>query len=181
MDLVTHDIKKFFKLLLTRNGHILEQVFSPLTAATLPEFKELKMIAAQCISREHGFHFLGFGERMWKSIFIKNHRTTKNLLYMFRVLLVGCHLMKTGQVESNLPNLNLEHRLSYLDELMERKRNGSETGLAPAKDFDFYDREYRRLRGLLFQAMEDSRLPEHPTGAAQLNDLLIRLRLDAAS
>ncbi len=30
LDLVTHDVKKFFGLLLRRNGYVLEQLFSPL-------------------------------------------------------------------------------------------------------------------------------------------------------
>src|SRR5579859_7193813 len=30
MDLVTHDAEKFFRLLLKKNGYVLEQVFSPL-------------------------------------------------------------------------------------------------------------------------------------------------------
>jgi predicted nucleotidyltransferase len=33
MDLVTHDILKFFRLLLKRNGYVLEQLYSPLTSA----------------------------------------------------------------------------------------------------------------------------------------------------
>src|SRR3954464_3303018 len=30
LDLVTHDVKKFFGLMLRRNGYVLEQLFSPL-------------------------------------------------------------------------------------------------------------------------------------------------------
>ena len=37
LDLVTHDVKKFFGLLLRRNGYVLEQLFSPLVVVTTPE------------------------------------------------------------------------------------------------------------------------------------------------
>src|SRR6266480_3326812 len=41
IDLVTHDAKKFFSLMLKKNGYVLEQVFSPLVVHTTPEHAEL--------------------------------------------------------------------------------------------------------------------------------------------
>ncbi len=48
MDIVSHDVRKFFKLLLKKNGYVLEQLFSPLIVHTTPEHAELKEI---CRSR----------------------------------------------------------------------------------------------------------------------------------
>src|SRR5204862_2995118 len=48
IDLVTHDAKKFFGLLLKKNGYVLEQVLSPLVVHTTPEHDELKELAARC-------------------------------------------------------------------------------------------------------------------------------------
>src|SRR3982075_1718707 len=42
IDLVTHDAKKFFELMLKKNGYVLEQVFSPLIVHTTPEHVQLK-------------------------------------------------------------------------------------------------------------------------------------------
>jgi hypothetical protein len=42
LDLVTHDTRKFFGLLLKKNGYVLEQVYSPLIVHTTPEHEELK-------------------------------------------------------------------------------------------------------------------------------------------
>src|SRR3954467_14184769 len=36
IDLVTHDIRKFFTLLLKKNGYVLEQLYSPLVVHTTP-------------------------------------------------------------------------------------------------------------------------------------------------
>src|SRR3984957_5783663 len=44
LDLVTHDARKFFGLLLKKNGYVLEQVLSPLVVHTTPEHAELKEI-----------------------------------------------------------------------------------------------------------------------------------------
>ena len=46
MDIVSHDVKKFFGLLLKKNGYVLEQLFSPLIVHTTPEHEELKEICA---------------------------------------------------------------------------------------------------------------------------------------
>src|SRR5256714_7112237 len=44
MDIVSHDVKKFFRLLLKKNGYVLEQLYSPLIVHTTPEHAELKAI-----------------------------------------------------------------------------------------------------------------------------------------
>ena len=48
----------------------------------------------------------------------------KPLLYVFRVLLTGIHLMRSGKVEANLIQLNEEFRLTYLPDLVARKLAG---------------------------------------------------------
>ncbi|GAA5141977.1 hypothetical protein GCM10023213_27120 [Prosthecobacter algae] len=60
MDIVSHDVKKFFNLLLKKNGYVLEQLYSPLIVQTTPEHAELKEIAKGCITRHHSHHYLGF-------------------------------------------------------------------------------------------------------------------------
>src|ERR1700687_396745 len=126
IDLVTHDAKKFFSLLLKKNGYVLEQVLSPLVVHTTPEHAELKEIAAQCVTRHHAHHYLGFAETQWKLFEKENPPRVKPLLYMYRVLLTGIHLMQTGVVEANLVRLNETARLPYLDELIRRKVAGAE-------------------------------------------------------
>src|SRR5256885_249867 len=89
MDIVSHDVRKFFGLLLKKNGYVLEQVFSPLIVHTTPEHAELRDIAAQCITRYHAYHYLGFAETQWKLFEKENPPRVKPLLYVYRVLLTG--------------------------------------------------------------------------------------------
>src|SRR5437870_9578739 len=128
IDLVTHDAKKFFGLLLKKNGYVLEQVFSPLVVHTTPEHAELKEIAAQCVTRHHAHHYLGFAETQWKLFEKDNPPRVKPLLYVYRVLLTGIHLMRSGEVQANLVRLNEVFRLPYVPELIERKTTGPEKG-----------------------------------------------------
>src|SRR2546426_8905908 len=44
MDIVSHDARKFFGLLLKKNGYVLEQLHSPLIVHTTQEHEELKEI-----------------------------------------------------------------------------------------------------------------------------------------
>jgi predicted nucleotidyltransferase len=177
IDLVTHDAKKFFGLLLKKNGYVLEQVLSPLVVHTTPEHAELKDIAAQCVTRHHAHHYLGFAETQWKLFAKEKPPRIKPLLYVYRVLLTGIHLMQTGVVEANLVRLNEAARLPYLDELIQRKVAGAEKEQLTAADVDFHRGEYFRLREKLQQVHESSVLLEAPQGSAALHDLLVRLRL----
>jgi len=98
IDLVTHDIKKFFSLLLKKNGYVLEQLYSPLVIHTTPEHEELKVIATGCITRHHSHHYLGFAQTQWRLFEKEQPPRVKPLLYIYRVLLTGIHLMQTGVV-----------------------------------------------------------------------------------
>jgi len=66
MDIVSHDARKFFGLLLKKNGYVLEQLCSPLIVQTTPEHSELKAIAKGCITKHHAHHYFGFAETQWK-------------------------------------------------------------------------------------------------------------------
>jgi predicted nucleotidyltransferase len=253
MDIVSHDVKKFFGLLLKKNGYVLEQLFSPLLVHTTPEHEELKAIcnpkhhAARpavgsspspprsgggarrenspqpvarneprnpvrpetsdplapiggegwgegalrvqredhctgVITKHHAHHYFGFAETQWKLFLKETPRRVKPLLYVYRVLLTGIHLMCTGEIEANLVTLNKEFRLLYIDDLVARKLAGPENrsvGQLLDTELAFHEAEYQRLRAELQSAHEKSSLPELPSDEtrAALNDLLVRIRL----
>jgi uncharacterized protein len=177
LDLVTHDAKKFFSLLLKKNGYVLEQLYSPLVVHSTPEHAELKQLAHGCITRYHSHHYLGFSETQWNLFQKESPRRVKPLLYVYRVLLTGIHLMRTGRIEANLPALNQEFRLPCIDQLIARKTGGTEKGTLDDADFALHEAEYARLRAELERASAESQLPEQPSAAPALHDLLLRLRL----
>lgn len=176
LDLVTHDAKKFFNLMLKKNGYVLEQLYSPLIVKTSHEHEELKSIGKKCITKFHAHHYLGFARTEWKLFEKENPHRVKPLLYIFRVLLTGIYLMQTGRIEANLLNLNEIFNLPYINELVELKIYGKEKGTLPGADLEFFGKEYLRLVNELEKAMIDSNLPEKPTAKDELNDLLIRIR-----
>ncbi len=177
LDLVTHDARKFFQLLLKKNGYVLEQLCSPLILHTTPEHEALKRMARGCITRHHSHHYLGFADNQWRLFEQERPRRVKPLLYVFRVLLTGIFLMRTGQVEANLLHLNDTFRLPYIPDLVARKLAGAEQSTLADGDLSFFQSEYGRLRAELEAAAATSALPETPTCRAALNDLLVQLRL----
>ena len=179
IDLVTYDVKKFLMLLLKKNGSVLEQIYSPLVIHTTPEHEELKLIARKCITCHHHHHYFGFAESQWKLFSKESSHQVKPLLYIYRVLLTGIHLMRTGEVESNLLRLNEVFKLSYIPELIACKLSGPEHAVLEAADLSFHRGEYERLRGELEQSAQTSVLPTEPSSDAKkaLNELLIQLRL----
>ncbi len=177
IDLVTHDVAKFFSLMLRRNGYVLEQVFSPHVVHQTPEHAELKSIAAVCITKHHAHHYLGFAATQWKLFGKESPPRVKPLLYVYRVLLTGIHLMQVGVIESNLVTLNEEAKLPYIADLIARKTQGPEKGTLDAAVLTFHQSEYERLTRELESAYESSELPEVPSARAALDDLLVRLRM----
>ena len=177
LDLVTHDARKFFGLLLKKNGYVLEQLYSPLVVHTTPEHEELKAIARGCVTRHHSHHYFGFAETQWRLFEKERPRRVKPLLYVYRVLLTGIHLMRTGEVEANLVRLNEEARLGHVDDLIARKLAGPEQSALDDADLEFHRGESERLRAELEAAHTASSLPEVPSGRDALDELLVAIRV----
>lgn len=177
LDLVTHDVAKFMGLMLKRNGYVLEQLLSPLVVLTTPEHEELKALAPGCITKHHGHHYLGFASTQWKLFAKEEPPRIKPLLYVYRVLLTGIHLVRTGRLEANLNHLQEEFKLPYIPDLVNAKVTGQEKSTLSNADLQFHEQEYLRLVHLLEAATESSNLPQAPTAHAALNDLLVRVRL----
>jgi uncharacterized protein len=175
LDVVTYDVKTFFMLLLKKSGNVLEGIVSPLVLRTSPEHEELKAILPMTLTPHHAHHYLGFSRRKWLD-FLQDGRTAKALLYTYRTLLTGIHLMKTGEVEANLNHLNAIYNLPYVPDLVAAKLAGGEKGVLQEADIAFHQSEYERLTIMLEQAQAETHLPQNPAGRVELNNLLIRIR-----
>ncbi len=88
--------------------------------------------------------------------------------------------MRTGMVEANLEVLNETFCLPSIADLIARKRAGPEHGTLSGADLTFHRGEYERLESTLEEAHRVSHLAQEPRGIADLNDLLVRLRLHFA-
>jgi predicted nucleotidyltransferase len=179
VDLVTHDLAKFLRLMLRRNGYVLEQLLSPLVVATTPEHEELVALAPDCLTKWHAHHYRGFATTQW-TLFEKSGEL-KPLLYTFRVLLTGIHLMRAGEVQADLRQLTtlLVEAPGYLGELMAAKAE-AEHGPLTGPSRDRLEQDVIALQVALDEAEADSKLADRPSADAALHDLLVRTRLRSA-
>jgi predicted nucleotidyltransferase len=177
LDLVTHDLRKFIKLLLRPNGYVLEQLLSPILVHTSPEHEALKQLAPACLTRHHAHHYIGFADSQWKLFRKEEPPRVKPLLYTFRVLLTGIHLMRSGQIEPNLNSLNAIYNLPFIPDLIARKLSGAEQQTLDSAEIQQYEREFHLLRDRLIEEAAKTHLPDSPTAQPALNDLLVKVRL----
>ena len=175
LDVVSHDLLKFAKLLNSRNGYVLEQLLSPLVVHTTPVHAALIELAPGLITRHHAHHYLGFAATQ-ERLFTRTGEL-KPALYTLRVLLTGLHLMRTGLLETDLGVLS---HLPYVPELIDRKRS-AEHGPFPTALRAELERDVPRLRGELEAARDASHLPEQPEreSVEALHELVVRVRLSA--
>ena len=179
MDLVTHDLKKFLTLLLRPNGYVLEQLTSPLVVRTSAAHAELLELVPRLVTRRHAGHYLGFAASQQKLFEKGDPRRAKPLLYVYRVLLTGTHLMRTGEVQANLRHLH-GGDTPLVRDLLALKTGGREKEPVPADDLAHHEAEVARLTRDLEAARDASTLPDAPPAdaAAACEALLRRVRLD---
>jgi predicted nucleotidyltransferase len=175
IDFVSHDAAKFFSLMLRKNGYVMEQIFSPIVVVGGPDLEELRAIARGCITRHIHHHYQGFYRNQMAMAEKEEVKKAKTLLYAYRVLLTGIHVLRTGEIEANLPALLEAYPLSGVRELMAAKVK-EKAGIG-AGDLESHRRALGELAARLEWAFAESRLPEAPREAAALDRFLIGLRL----
>jgi predicted nucleotidyltransferase len=174
VELVSHDLGKYLRLLVKNNGYVLEQVFSPLVVLGDAFLARLRPIAGQCITRHVYHHYRGFLQTQQKLLERQEPKKVKTVLYAYRVVLTGIHLLRTGEVEANLSRLAPRFSLDFLDELIRKKSAGE---WAPANlDWNFHREKLGELEEALDRAHQESTLPEE-LPRSEVNEFLVRERL----
>jgi predicted nucleotidyltransferase len=177
VDLVSHDVGKYLRLLVSKNGYVLEQILSPLVVVTSPGFERLQALARGSLNRTLYHHYRGFARGRWKTFTAEEPKRVKTLLYVYRVLLTGMHLLETGEVEANLPRLATARGLDFVADLVDRKRTGEHTTL-DREEVERHAQRVSMLEAEMLRAHETSRLPDLATNVAEVNEFLIETRLN---
>lgn len=178
IDIVSHELGKFVRLLCKPNGNFLEVLHSPLiVTATDSRFEELRRLSHDVVCKKLANHYLGFYAGQRKRYSDRPEKRLRQVLYGYRVLLTGRVLMRPAKIVSNLPDL-LELAdwcpKDIVNELMAMKRDGQKD--CPDSLFEgALAQQDLLLEGLEYDA-ERSDLPEKPK-VDGLNDWLIKYRM----
>lgn len=179
LDWVAHDVRKFARLMTRHNGYVLEQLYSPLVVVSTPAHAELMELGRGCVTRPTVRHYQGFARGRRKRL-AEPDPTVKHLLYAYRVLLTGIHMMQTGEVVAHVGALNERFRIAAIDDLVARKRAGAEKMRLDERDLAVHGPLLDRLEAELQGAYDRSSLPDEATSAGALDDFVVRLRLARA-
>lgn len=148
---------------------------SPHVVHTSPEHEELKSFVPGLLTRHHAHHYLGFARNQWRMF--ENEPRAKTLLYVYRVLLTGIHLMRSGEVQASLPVLLQEYPQAGVAKLLDAKKNGHEKQSLSPDSIAAHVEGYRRLMALLEASRDESRLPHEPSVYDEIDRFVVRVRL----
>ncbi|MBI5853610.1 MAG: nucleotidyltransferase domain-containing protein [Planctomycetes bacterium] len=176
LDLVTHDLRKFVRMLSGPNGYVLEQVLSPIVLATSDWHAELAGLARRSITSGHARHYRGFARNQRALLAKDSPPRVKPLLYVYRVLLTGIRLLRTGELCCDLNELIAGRDLGDVAELVDRKRSGCEDLSLDAREIERHAERFDVLDSELEAAWLDSPLPSSHALDAAFDDFVRRAR-----
>ena len=175
VDWVAHDVKKFITMMTKKNGYVLEQLYSPLVVHGGEWLDELRELGQACIVRYLYHHYRGFYNNECKMM-AKSGATAKSVLYAYRVLLSGIHVLETGKVVAQLPVLMDAYSPEGVQELITLKVEGTEKEVLPTELVQEHLIRLNDLEKRLDAAFESSTLPEAVENRDALSDYLVRAR-----
>lgn len=178
-DLTLNEIGKAASLVLSGNGNLLERLLGPTPLLTTPIGRELADLARASLSKRVASHYRGFFKGMRREAEVQardDALTAKTLLYGYRVVLTGIHLLATGELVTDVRPLAQERGLSLVSELVDMKSN-AEFQTVPSALLTQVESDYVRLEEHLLATLEASPLPEHPQNEEALEDFVVRARM----
>ena len=95
---------------------------------------------------------------------------------MYRALLTGLHLMRTGRLQPHLPTLNQEFQLPAVDRLLQQRQDPAAPRTVTPQENHTCLQEAQKLATELELAADRSHLPQELNGKPALNNLLLRIR-----
>ena len=130
VDYTSHELGKALSMLLKGDGNLLERVLGDYPVFEHPRARELRGLARRALHAGYAKHYAGFSKgllREYERGKAAGEPRVKPLLYVFRTALTGEHLLRTGELETNLLRNLADHpSLAAVAELVALKRDGAE-------------------------------------------------------
>ena len=104
--------------------------------------------------------------------------TTNEAASTYRTAATGIHLLRTGGVVANLPDLAPTLGSNDLEPLLATKRGGTEHGPLEASLDEHHRRRWPVLADLLAEAEASSSLPAEAANRAEIDAWLVRRRTE---
>lgn len=177
-DLSSHDIAQVVDLLEKGNGNMLERLLGPFSVVTTPLGEELAALAQESVSTRAYRHYRGFfggSVREYQREDESGARSVKRLLYAYRVALTGTHLLRSGDLVTDVRPLAREYGFPLVERWIERKSEAEGARLARAEQAHVGD-DLARLEAGLDAARAQSVLPDVAANIRDLDAFVVRAR-----
>lgn len=173
IDYTSNEIAHALSGILNGNGNFIERVLGRAVLSEAPELADLRPLVQASLCRRVYRHYRGFAANQEK--LLAKDPTIKKLLYVLRTALTGTHLLRTGELETDLRTLADAYELGEAHTLVAAKRAGERTVAEPAL-LDEWRPRIASVLDRLDLARERSVLPEEPRGVAALEAWLVGVR-----
>ncbi len=173
IDYTSNEIGAALAGILLGNGNFLERVLAPSPLVASPDLASLRPLAVRSLSRRVHRHYRGFATSQLRAL--EAQPSVKKLLYVLRTTLTGTHLLRSGELVTDVALLLDEHGLGAARELIERKRAGERTPLDQATAERWLP-EVQRSFEALDAAEAGSPLPLEPGNGEELDAWLVEAR-----
>lgn len=173
IDYTSNELSHALAGILIGNGNFLERVLGRCVFFASPEVEGLRPLVKRALSKRVHRHYRGFAMNQVR--FLEKEPTVKKLLYVLRTALTGTHLLRSGELETDLSRLIEPYGLPEARELIAAKKAGERTAADPGMLAAWYPKLERVLTAL-DDAHEHSALPDEPANLAEIESWLIALR-----
>ncbi|WP_272458364.1 nucleotidyltransferase domain-containing protein [Polyangium jinanense] len=177
IDYTSNEIGPVLAGILGGNGNYVERILGAPALVKSPLLEGLRPLVRAALSRRVFRHYAGFAQNQRKAAEEEGGTTAKRVLYVLRTALTGTHLLRAGEVVTDVARLFPEYGFEEANALVTMKRAGERTKLS-AKEAKRFRESLDRAMRMLEEARDKSVLPEIPKDEAfrALSAWLIALR-----
>ncbi|QSQ16910.1 nucleotidyltransferase domain-containing protein [Myxococcus landrumensis] len=165
VDYSSNELQPVLQGLLQGNGNYLERLVGAIPVRVSPELAPLQPLVRAVMSQRMHRHYRGFAHGQLREWEKSGFRSAKKLLYVLRTTLTGTHLLRTGEVETDVTALLDANGFAEAHELVAQKQRGEKSELPDALS-EKWRAEVTRSFEVLDAALGASVLPEEPPSAA---------------
>jgi predicted nucleotidyltransferase len=176
IDYTSNELGPVLAGILGGNGNYVERVLGQLLPVKSAWLEPLQRLVQANLSQRLHRHYRGFATGQLHEWEKTGFTSAKKLLYVLRTALTGTHVLKTGEVQTDLTGLLARYGFEDARELVEQKKRG-ELAALPAEMSERWREKTARAFALLDEALASSTLPAEPRAEAQLEAWLVEVRL----
>jgi uncharacterized protein len=173
IDYSSMEIGPALQRLLRGDGSILERILAPRQLLTSEDLRRLQRAAKGIVCRRFFTYYRSFVRGASKDQDEGAPHTVRQVLNAYRHALTGVHLLKTGELELDLPTLARTYNLSQVEELIKSQEERDE---AVPEDSARWLNKMVKLHTLLEDSYEQSTIPIDPEHPREVEEFLLDMR-----